>query len=74
VRWALVTSERSRPGARSEAAKKQETKGQREAGGPGGGVDVAFPGHGRDYTGEMPEGKRISFAGGGGRKCLGSLG
>lgn len=43
---ALVTSERSRPGARSEAAKKEESAGGRGARCGPGGVDMMAPGHG----------------------------
>lgn len=43
---ALVTSERSRPGARSEAAKKEETTGQEGASGRPEGVDMMAPDHG----------------------------
>lgn len=47
---ALVTSERSRPGARSEAAKKEEAKGGRGADRPGR-LDMMAPGHGRRLYG-----------------------
>lgn len=48
---ALITSERSRPGARSEAAKKEEATGHRRAGCPGGGEDVGSRGHGAELYG-----------------------
>lgn len=59
---ALVTSERSRPGARSEAAKKEEAKGGRGADRPGR-LDMMAPDHGgRLYGGNR--GREGDFSGG----------
>ena len=56
----LITSERSHPGGRSEAAKKQQTaKRCHRAGCPGCAGNDADLCHGRDYTFENPKGKPV---------------
>jgi len=66
VRRALATSERSRPRARSEAAKEQQTAQTGTAAEPGRlnsgplnfGVEMgALAFHGRDYTAALPKEK-----------------